>query len=104
MFEFHFRTRRGNRIGERHAEPIRGYIDDVASKRRNPGLLIETYFALAKDAEIPPAIADRWFPARVRKRNTGEVELGCILLLCNHVRSLSDPCPQYRAERSANQD
>jgi len=106
MFEFHFRARRGNRMSERHAEPIRGNVDEFASNRRNPGLLIETYFALTKDAEIPSAIADRQFPARVRKRNTGEVEMGCILLLFNHVRNfpLIRQRPQYRAERRTNQD
>jgi hypothetical protein len=81
MLEFHFPANRGNPIDERHAEPIRGYIDEFPWQRRKPGLRIEPYFAPAEDAEIPAAIADRQLHARVRQRNTGEVEPGWILLL-----------------------
>jgi hypothetical protein len=65
VFEFHYRACLWSPMGERHAEPIRGYIDEVPSERRSPALLNKAYFAFTSNAQIHPAIPDRLFLARV---------------------------------------
>jgi hypothetical protein len=76
VLERHFRACRRSLISERHAEPIRGYIHELPPEHRSAVLLSKAYFALAGNARLRPAIRSRLLPAQVRKRNTGEVELG----------------------------
>jgi hypothetical protein len=85
VFEFHYRACLGSPMGERHAEPIRRYIDEFPSERPRAALLNNAYFAFTSDAQIHPAIPARLFLARVQERNPEEVEVGRALLLYIHV-------------------
>src|SRR5271155_695624 len=87
MAEFHLRACLGSPMGERHAEPIRGDIDELPSERYIPALLNQAYFAFTNDAQFHPPVADQLFLALVRERNTEEVGLGYSLLPYTHVGS-----------------
>jgi len=83
--EFHYRASRRRRTREGHAEPIRRYIEEFPPEPPCPAWLNKAYLALTGDARIHPPIPHRLSPARVRKRNPEEAEVGYSRLLDMHV-------------------
>src|ERR1019366_4931977 len=74
--ELHFCAGRWGRMGERYAEPMRRYIDEISFEFHGASLQIQPRLASTSELRLHPLIQDRLAHAWFQERETKGADSG----------------------------